>query len=382
MKFLHLFIAIFSLIMSHCFASEDNQDKNSRSAQYKTISKHLEKLDNKELLTLLKEGTPLQSGWGSTIKLEIEGTPIFVKQIPLNEIEGKLQNIRSTENLFDLPVYYQYGVGSGGFSVWREVAAHEMTTEWVLAGESPNFPLMYHWRILDNFQEKKPFDEDEFKKYVAYWENSSAIGERMRANHLATRNVVIFIEYIPETLKSWLGKEFKKGNAAIDKAIKMVEQNLQETSHFLCKKEMLHFDAHFHNILTDGKRLYFSDFGLAINSQFALSKEELKFFWTHINYDRYYVATQLTNWIVAKSFGKDHADIILQIYAEGKTPALLPESLTPFLSSIVRRYAPLALKMNQFFELLVEQTKLALYPENDLNQCWEDISAEHSHEQN
>ena len=347
-----------------------------RVSQYKTVSKHLENLNDDELLALLKEGKPLQSGWGSTVKLEIEGIPIFVKQVPLNEIEGKSKDIKSTENLFNLPVYYQYGVGSGGFSVWRELAAHEITTQWVLTNESQNFPLMYHWRILDNFQEKKPFDEEEFKKYVAYWDNSSAIGERVRANHLASANVVLFIEYIPETLKSWLSKESKKGNVAIDRAIEMVEKNLQETTFFLCKKDMLHFDAHFHNIMTDGERLYFSDFGLAISSRFALSKDELQFFHTHKNYDRYYVATKLTNWIVGNAFGKDSVDKILQVYAEGKKPDSIPDSLTPFLSSIVKRYAPLSLKMNNFFESLTKQAKETPYPIKELDGIWGEIVVE------
>ncbi len=118
---------------------------------------------------------------------------IFVKQVPLNEIEGKPQNIQSTANLFYLPLYYQYGVGSGGFSVWRELSAHAMTTGCVLAKESQNFPLMYHWRILDSFQEKKPFDEDEFNNHVTYWENSLEIGQRVKANQQALSNVVIFI---------------------------------------------------------------------------------------------------------------------------------------------------------------------------------------------
>ncbi|MBA2368182.1 MAG: protein kinase family protein [Candidatus Protochlamydia sp.] len=348
-------------------------NKNLRTSQYQNISKHLENLSDTELLELLKQGTPLQSGWGSTIKLEINGFPIFVKQVPLNEIEGEPHNIKSTKNSFDLPVYYQYGVNSGGFSVWRELSAHEMTTKWVLAGETDNFPLMFHWRILNNFQEKKPFDLTEYEKYVAYWENSSAIGQRMKANHQATSNVVLFIEYIPETLKSWLKKESKKGNVAIDKAMAMVEQSLQDTTNFLRKKEMLHFDAHFHNILTDGERLYFSDFGLAISSKFALSKDELQFFQTHLNYDCYYVATKVTNWIVANSFGKDSVDKILQLYVEGKTPTPLPESLTPFLSSIVRRYAPLTLKMNHFFESLTKQTKNTPYPAKDLDRIWAEI---------
>lgn len=370
MRYLSLLVTIFTMILGQTQAMDTIKDQNMRYDRHNQISKYLETLSDSDILTLLKQGTPMQSGWGSTIKLEIDGIPIFVKQVPLNEIEGNSNNIGSTKNLFELPLYYQYGVGSGGFSVWRELSAHVMTTEWVLNEESQNFPLTYHWRILDGFQEKKPFDEEEFKKYVAYWENSSSIGKRVRANHEALANVVIFVEYIPETLKSWLSKEFKKENMAIDKAIGMVEENLQATSLFLNKKEMLHFDAHFHNILTDGERLYFSDFGLAISSQFTLSKEESEFFQIHSNYDRYYVATKLTNWIVSNTFGKDYVDEILKVYAEGNTPTVLPEKLTPYLSSVIKRYAPIALKMNSFFETLMKENKQEIYPVAELDQLW------------
>jgi hypothetical protein len=120
-----------------------NCEKDTRYSRYNHISKHLEKLDDESISDLLKQGTSMHSGWGSSVKLEIDGIPIFVKKVPLNKIEGKAENIRSTENLFDIPLYYQYGVGSGGFSVWRELSAHIMSTEWVLSRENKNLPLMY-----------------------------------------------------------------------------------------------------------------------------------------------------------------------------------------------------------------------------------------------
>lgn len=122
---------------------------------------------------------------------------------------------------------------------------------------------MYHWRIINNSEEKTQLDEEELKNYVKYWDNSSPIGERIRANHDASAFVALFIEYIPDTLNTWLSKELSKGDCSIDKAIEMVECNLRDTIAFINSKGMLHFDAHFHNILTDGEQLYFSDFGLA-----------------------------------------------------------------------------------------------------------------------
>lgn len=347
-----------------------NDAKETRYSRHNHISKYLQKLNNESISDLLKQGTSLHSGWGSSVKLEIDGIPIFVKKVPLNKVEGNPENIRSTENLFGIPLYYQYGVGSGGFSVWRELSAHIMSTEWVLSNENKNLPLMYHWRILNNSDEKAPLDEEELKNYVKYWGDSSAIGERFRANHDAPAFVALFIEYIPDTLNTWLRQQLSKEDGSIDKAVEMVERNLKETVAFINAKGMLHFDAHFHNILTDGEQLYFSDFGLATSSQFALSKEELQFFQNHQNYDRCYVVTTLTSWIISRVFGKDRFDEVLNDYANRNTPLVLPAALTPYLSSIVKRYARITLKMNTFFKTLREENKQAPYPAEELEQLW------------
>ncbi|MEV0335229.1 hypothetical protein [Nocardia sp. NPDC050717] len=45
-------------------------------------------------------------------------------------------------------MFCHYGVGGPAFGAWRELAAHVMTTNWVLTGEFAGFPVMYHWRIL------------------------------------------------------------------------------------------------------------------------------------------------------------------------------------------------------------------------------------------
>lgn len=344
--------------------------KETRYSRYNYISQHLEKLNDESISAILEQGTSLHSGWGSSVKLEIDGIPIFVKKVPLNKVEGKPENIRSTENLFGIPLYYQYGVGSGGFSVWRELFAHILSTEWVLSNENKNLPLMYHWRIINNFDEKAPLDEEELKNYVKYWGDSSAIGERFRANHDAPAFVALFIEYIPDTLNTWLSQQLSKEDVSLDKVFEMVERNLKDTVAFINAKGMLHFDAHFHNILTDGEQLYFSDFGLATSSQFALSKEELQFFQNHQNYDCCYVVTTLTSWIISRLFGKDRFDEVLNDYANGKTPLLLPTALTPYLSSIVQRYARITLRMNTFFTTLREENKQVTYPADELEQLW------------
>ena len=90
---------------------------------------------------------------GKSALISIDDTSVFVKKVPLTDLEQLPQHFMSTANLFNLPLGYQYGIGSAGigsagFGAWRELAAHIMTTNWVITGECANFPIMYHWRIL------------------------------------------------------------------------------------------------------------------------------------------------------------------------------------------------------------------------------------------
>ena len=85
-----------------------------RKENYQKISKALESLSQEEIQELLSSGEKIHIGIGGTaVKLEIESIPVFAKKIPLTEID--MQNEFSTKNLFNLPTYYQYGVGSTGF---------------------------------------------------------------------------------------------------------------------------------------------------------------------------------------------------------------------------------------------------------------------------
>ncbi|MBD2500930.1 BUD32 family EKC/KEOPS complex subunit [Anabaena azotica] len=60
---------------------------------------------------------------------------------------------------------------------------------------------------------------------------------------------------------------------------------MRRTIGFLKRKGIIHFDAHFHNVLTDGELIYLSDFGLVLDKSFALTKDEELFFEQNIFYD-------------------------------------------------------------------------------------------------
>jgi hypothetical protein len=124
----------------------------ARLTAHGAASTALSLCSDRGLRELVDAGTPIGSGiGGKTVLLDVEGTPVFVKQVRLTDLELRPENVRSTADLFGLPVFCHYGVGTiggPGHGAWRELAVQVMTTNWVIAGDHEGFPLMHHWRVL------------------------------------------------------------------------------------------------------------------------------------------------------------------------------------------------------------------------------------------
>src|ERR1044072_4788437 len=111
----------------------------SRLAAYNSVATTLALHSDRELGDLVDRAEPMGTGIGGTSALlDVEGTPVFLKRVPLTELELRPEHVRSTANLFELPAFCHYGVGligGPGFGAWRVLAVHNMTTNWVLAQE-------------------------------------------------------------------------------------------------------------------------------------------------------------------------------------------------------------------------------------------------------
>ncbi|MGY1456446.1 protein kinase family protein [Streptomyces sp. SS8] len=324
----------------------------TRLAAHGAVSTALARLGDRELHRLVDTAVPLGSGiGGESSLLEVSGVPVFVKRVPLTDLEREPAHIRSTANLFGLPVFCQYGVGAiggPGFGAWRELAVHAMTTDWVLAGEHEGFPLMYHWRVLPG-SAPLPGELADVERAVAYWGGRPQVRRRIEALRRSSASVVVFLEYIPRNLHQWLGERVAAGDEAANRACAMVERELAAGTSFMAGRGLLHFDAHFENILTDGRRLYFADYGLALSSRFELSREEADFFARHRTYDRCYTVTYLVNWLVTALCGyrvedREGRRALVRAYAEGRRPTGIPEEA----AQIIARHAPVAAVMSDF----------------------------------
>lgn len=87
---------------------------------------------------------------GKAHTLQVGRAKIFVKRIPVTALE--FANPFSTQNLYDLTMFYNYGAGSVGLGVFREWVPQIKTTNWVLEGATEHFPLIYYLNPEDVFR--------------------------------------------------------------------------------------------------------------------------------------------------------------------------------------------------------------------------------------
>ncbi|MEV5103757.1 protein kinase family protein [Streptomyces massasporeus] len=342
----------------------------ARVSAYAAVGARLSLLSDRRLEDAVSAAPSLGSGIGGrSAELEVDGMRVFVKRVPLTDIELQSEHVRSTTNVFDLPLYYQYGVGSAGFGAWRELAAHIMTTAWVLRNECADFPLLYHWRVLPDSPPAGFVDElGGVEGAVAHWEGSSAVRRRLEAIGRSSFSLVLFLEHVPQTLAEWLGD---RSNAAppepgSESPYRWVENALLQGTEFMSARGMVHFDAHFANLLTDGQRVYFADFGLTLSREFELSMEERDFLADHLVYDRSYAPSHLLRHHLPDDVrgGTEHG-AFLRAWVDGHQPAVVP----PDIAAIIDRHAPHAIVLDDFHHRLLTQSKRTPFPANEVKRA-------------
>ncbi|MER7792794.1 protein kinase family protein [Streptomyces sp. NPDC097640] len=342
----------------------------ARLATYGTVATHLSLLSDRRLGEMVAAADPLGSGIGGrSAELDIDGTRVFVKRIPLTETELRPENARSTANLFGLPMFYQYGVGSAGFGAWRELAVHAMTTNWVLGNEYEGFPLMYHWRILpDSPPEGVAAEFGGIDGAVVHWEGSSAVRGRLEAIGRSSSSLVLFLEHLPQTLADWL-HDYRTAapEGGESSPYRWVEQALARGTAFMSSHGLVHFDAHFANVLTDGRLLYFADFGLALSSCFELSASEAEFLSAHLVYDRCHTVSHLLRHHLPDGLRGDREhEAFLREWIAGHQPGDVPREI----AAIIDQHSRAAVVMGEFTRRLLTESKRTPFPTAEIERAY------------
>ena len=347
-----------------------------RLAKRDAVAAELSSLSDDEVRRLLDAGAQPRVGIGGTTRsIDVASSPVFVKAIRLSDREVDA-GPSDTSNLFGLPAWYHYGVGEGstGFNAWREVAAHEMVSDWVMRDERCAFPLLYHWRIVPNVACRK-LGEADILRAVEFWAGSAEIETRLRALSVATTVVAVFIEHVPFALRGWLDRQLATGRREVAGTVTMVQDQLLGAAKQLRTHDVVHFDAHLDNVLTTGQHLVVSDFGLVAAADFQLDATERHFLTTHADHDVAYCAAELTNAILRQvmSFPDARArNDWLRMCAQTGTADGVPQ---PFAETI-RRLASTTTLVNEFYWQLYDRNFQAQFPSaalattlNAIGQC-------------
>jgi hypothetical protein len=245
-----------------------------RLKRYFDLSTRIALLDNTQLPALFG-AVGDDSSYGTNHTITLGRSKVFVKRVPVTDLE--YDNMFSTRNVYDLPTFYNYGFGSAGLGVFRELVAHTKTTNWVLSGEIANFPLMYHYRLVPFSGEHEAVDMEYHARYMKYWGGNENVGRYMLDRADARYELILFLEHFPHTVAPWLVADVSR--------LPHLIAEMYATLSFLRKNGILHMDAHFNNMVTDGKHIYLTDFGLVLDRQFDLSPAEKEFFSQNSYYD-------------------------------------------------------------------------------------------------
>ncbi|WJK40676.1 hypothetical protein O7608_30545 [Solwaraspora sp. WMMA2056] len=142
----------------------------------------------------------------------------------------------------------------------------------------------------------------------------------------------------------------------------MVDRSLESTTRLLAENDFAHFDAHTHNLLTDGHEIYVADFGLAAHADFDLDPAEHAFLRRHRHYDRCYTVTHLVFAVIGNALREPWPACLdyLRSRPGDDHPRLPREAVT-----LVRRYAAVATIMGGFWQAVIRDPT-APYPADAL----------------
>lgn len=326
------------------------------------LSAVLAGLDDAGVRALVDTAETVGVGIGGTTKtVRVDGSTVFLKQLPLTR--GEEQDPTSTAGMAQLPFACHYGIGSPSHGAGRELAAHQMASEWVETGRVDFFPLLLGWRVVGMPcpQDLREFDgEGPPRQWGSHWPQ---VQGKVSAMKDATSSVVLFLEYVPETLgarvRRSLGED--RGEAVF---VDAVNQILKATD-WMRAEGFQHFDVHPGNILVREGTLLFTDFGLALHRGWNLTAEEAASMPAHEGYDRDTALMHLFHWVLFElgfTTGPQRLALLRAAADDPATPASAPvRAALGGGADLIACHAAVAVYITDMFATLMQDASADRY---------------------
>ena len=260
---------------------------------YYKLNNNLSYISDDEINKLIKDNKiNKDKKWGLNKIITFNNHKIFIKDIQLYKLF--VNNPFDSSNLYNIPAFYNFGFGSAGINLWRELLLHIKTTNYVLSNKCNYFPLLYHYRIIENDDNK---NINSGLENMNNWDNNENIKKYLKDRHKSTHKIVLFLEYIPYVAYEYLEK--------YPNFISNFYEQSNEIIKFCNKNGILHNDAHLGNYVIDEKKnVYLTDFGLSLDREFKLDKNEKKFMKYNHKLDNYYMIDNIIYYYIHLNFDK------------------------------------------------------------------------------
>lgn len=325
-----------------------------RVERARRTSAEIDRFDDSEVRALVDTAEKVGIGIGGTTRTTHVGeAPVFVKQLPITHSEEA--DPFATVNHSELPLVSHYGIGSPSHGVGRELAAHQMASDWVQSGAVDFFPLLLGWRIIDLKSEidLSEFDGDDPRhQWGTSWPQVKTKLAEMKS---ASTSMVLFLEYVPKTLGSWVRRSLADGTA--ETVFAAAVDQIIEAAAWMEKQNFQHFDIHPGNILVHEGRLLFTDFGLSLHPDFELTPEEESSMPTHEGFDRDTALMHLFHWVLFElgfTTGGGRLALLRAAAADGSAPELEPVRAALGASAdLIADHASVVVRMTEMFAVLM-----------------------------
>lgn len=327
----------------------------ARVESARIVSAEIDSLDDSQVRALVDTAETVGIGIGGTTRTtQVGEASVFVKQLPITRTEES--DPFATLNHNGLPFVSHYGIGSPSHGVGRELAAHRMTSDWVESGTVDFFPLLLGWRIIDLHSETdlREFNGDGPQhKWGSSWPEVATKLSEMKA---ARSSMVLFLEYVSETLGSWIRKSLGDGTGEVVFA-DAVDQIINATA-WMEGRGFQHFDIHPGNILIHEGRLLFTDFGLSLHPDFALTPDEKAAMPSHADFDRDTALMHLFHWVLFEigcTSGPQRLELLRAAAADTSTPVLKPvRTALGEGAGLIAEHADVVVRMTEMFGVLMQ----------------------------